>query len=159
LVKQRAAETMRGSEPAASSKVRALQKRRSAQLDRDIKAVEKEMAAVVGKSPALQRDMKLLTSIYGVAFITAAVVLAEIGDLRKFTRARQLTAFVGVSPRHVHSGTSRRGSHLSKEGNGRVRQALYMAATTAVRGDNQMATYYRKLRSDGKPHKPALTAI
>lgn len=159
LVKQRAAETMRGAEQAASSKVRALQKRRSAQLDRDIKALEKEMAAVADKCPALQRDMTLLTSMYGVAFITAAVILAEIGDLREFARARQLTAFAGISPRLVHSGTSRRASHLCKEGNGRVRQALYMAATTAVRGDNQLAAYYRKLRNEGKPHKPALTAI
>jgi transposase len=159
LVQERVAERQRTEEGAASATVRKLQKRRIAQLDRDIQTVEKEMAVTIGREPQLKRDLKLLTSIYGVAFITAAVILAEIGDLRAFKRARQLTAFAGVSPKLLHSGTSRRSSRLCKEGNGRIRKALYMAATTAIRGDNQLAWYYRKLREAGKPHKAALAAI
>lgn len=159
LVQMRVAERLRAEEAAASPTVRKLQKRRLSQLDRDIKSLEKDMAAIVKKSDQLRRDVELLTSIYGVAFLTAAVILAEVGDLRHFTRARQLTAFAGVSPRLMHSGTSLRGSHLCKEGNARIRSALFMAATTAIRGDNQMGHYYRKLRDNGKPHKVALAAI
>lgn len=159
LVQERVAERLRAQESASSATVRKIQKRRMAQLDRDIKALEKDMHEVVQKSPELKRDIDLLTTIYGVAFLTAAVVLAEIGDLRRFARARQLTAFAGVSPRVVQSGTSRHTSHISKDGNGRVRQALYMSATTAIRGDNKFAKEYNAHRANNKPHKQALAPI
>lgn len=159
LVQERVAERQRAEEPAASATVRKLQKRRLAQLDRDIAKIEAEMRALIKSDANASRDVELLTSIYGVAFLTAAVILAEIGDLRRFMRARQLSAFAGISPKLLHSGTSQRRSHLSREGNARVRQALYMAATTAIRGDNQFSIYYQKLRAEGKAHKPALAAI
>ena len=43
----------------------------------------------------------------------AVTVRLELGDLRRFERARQLSAFAGVSPRHFESGTSVR-SRLRK---------------------------------------------
>lgn len=150
LVDERVAERQRADETCACKAVSAMQKRRIEQLDRDIKSIEKNMRGLLTKTPTLKRDYELLTSIYGVAFVTASVILAEIGDLRRFTRARQLSAFAGLCPRLVHSGTSQRGSHLSKDGNRRVREALYMAVSTALRGDNQIAHFHRMLVQKGK---------
>ncbi len=150
LVAERVAERQRAAETTGSDTVKKMQERRVKQLTRDIKTIEAKMRSLIIKAESLERDYELLTSIFGVGFNTAAVLLAEIGDLRKFRRARQITAFVGVSPRLVHSGTSQRSSHLSKDGNGRVRQALYMAVSTALRGDNQIARYHRKLVLSGK---------
>lgn len=126
----------------------------------DIKRVVKEMKQLVQAHPNLKADIELLTSIYGIAFINATTTLAELGDLRRFTRARQLTAFAGMSPRHHQSGTSiRRRSRLCKQGSPRVRQSLYLSAMIAIRGNNNFRTTYQKLLAQGKPKMVALGAI
>jgi transposase len=72
----------------------------------------------------------------------APTILAEIGDLRRFGRARQLTAYAGVSPRVVQSGTSVRGkTRMCKRGDKRVRQALYLSAMATL---NTKTTEYAK---------------
>ncbi len=94
------------------------------------------------------------------AFINATTILAELGDLRRFTLARQLSAFAGMSPQHRQSGTSIRGrSRLCKKGNARVRQCLYLSAMAAIRGNNQLRDTYRRLLAQGKLRMVALGAI
>jgi transposase len=159
LVQERVAENNRAKEPGHPAFVRALQKRRLSQLERDIEKLEQKARELFRKHPALQRDLDLLETIYGVGFLTAALILAELGDLRRFTQARQLTAFAGLSPRITQSGKTRRGTHLCKQGNGRVRQALYMAAVAATRGTTQLAQDYHALCERGKPRMVALGAL
>jgi transposase len=111
---------------------------------------------------ALKRDFALLTSIDGVGPITALTVLAEIGDLRRFERARQLTAYVGVSPQIVRSGTSVRGkTRMCKRGNERVRRALYLSAmaTLNTREPNSLSAMHARLCREGKQGKAALGAV
>lgn len=159
LVAERVAENNRAKETGQPTAVQKLQKRRLTQLDRDIEKLEHKSRELMRKHPALTRDMELLETIYGVGFLTAAIVLAELGDLRRFPQARQLTAFAGLSPRIVQSGKTRRGTHLCKQGNGRVRQALYMAAVAATRGDTQLAHDYHAMVQAGKPRMIALGAL
>jgi transposase len=160
LVAQKTAEGNRAQRPVASKTVLRVQNRRLRQLARDIERVEAAMKEEVRKSPELTRDVRQLTSIYGVGFITAVVVLAELGDLRRFHRARQLTAFAGVTPRVVQSGTSvNEKPHLCKQGNPRVRHALYLAALTATRGRSHLQRCYCRLIEQGKPPKAALGAV
>ena len=122
--------------------------------------VEAEMKRVVEAAPKIAHDVALLSSIYGVGFIVAVVIVAELGDLRRFRKARQLTAFAGVSPRIYQSGTSvARPARMCKKGNPRVRQALYLSALSAVRGRNDLQRTYTRLISQGKPPKAALGAV
>lgn len=160
LVEQLVAEKNRAGEGSDSAVVRRLQKSRLEKLQRDIKRIEKEMKTVVAKHPDLERDAKLIDSIYGVGFITAVAVLAELGDLRRFTRGRQLSAFVGTAPCNQESGSSvRRKPRMSKAGEPRIRALLYMCAMVAVGGDNDFADTYHRLIAAGKPKKAALGAV
>ncbi len=160
LVQQNLALTNRQSEGADTSFVTKAQKRIAAFFQRELKKVEDEMRVLVKSDPELARDVALLTSIYGVAFLTATTILAELGDLRRFERARQLTAFAGLNPRLVQSGSSiNRPAHLSKKGNGTVRKALYMAALTAIKDKGQMQRTYETLIAKGKPKMVALAAV
>ena len=158
LVHERIAENNRAAETEHPA-VRKLQQRRLRQLDRDIAALQERARKLLGQHPALQRDLDLLQTIYGVGFLTAAIILAELGDLRRFKSARQLTAFAGLSPRLQQSGKTRRPTNLYKQGNGRVRQALYMAAVAATRGNTQLARDYHRLCDNGKPRMIALGAF
>jgi transposase len=160
LVAEHVAETNREERGSTSALVRKLHARREQQRQRDIAKVEAEIKRLIEKTPTLQRDFTLLTSIPGVGFITAVVILAEMGDLRRFARARQVTAFAGVSPRIGDSGTSVHARpRLCKKGNGRIRQALYLAAMTSVRGTSYLADTYQRLLQHGKKPMVALGAI
>lgn len=160
LIQQRVAESNRAQELQCSPIVRKLRQKRLRLVQADIERVEEAMRQLVEQTPELQRDIERLSSIYGVGFITAVIVISELGDLRRFERARQLTAFVGLNPRIVQSGTSiSKRARMCKHGNARVRQALYMAAVTTVRGQNDLQRLYAKLLEQGKPPKVALGAV
>lgn len=160
LVRQRTALKNQTKETCQSTFVQKIQTKRLRLLTRDIGRVEEQMKALVGQHEDLKRDIELLITIYGVAFINATTVLAELGDLRRFTLARQLSAFAGMSPQHRQSGTSIRGrSRLCKQGNSRVRQCLYLSALAAIRGNNPLRETYQRLLAQGKPRMVALGAI
>ena len=76
----------------------------------------------------------LLTSIPGIADVTAAKLLAEIPPPDCFERPPQLAAYPGLTPGQHQSGSSvvRRG-RLAKTGNAHLRRALYMPALVALR--------------------------
>ena len=162
LVAQRTALKNRLREKSSSPIVARMQARQLRQLDKDIATVEQEMKRVVLEDEVFKNDFDLLTSIDGVGPITAMTVLAEVGDLRRFERARQLTAYAGVSPRVVQSGTSVRGkTRMCKRGNKRIRQALYLSAmaTLNTKRPNSLSVMHYRLCEGGKPGKAALGAV
>ena len=136
------------------------QQKQLTRLKKDITRVEKAMKDLIKKHDKLAHDIDLLTTIYGIAFISAVTLVAELGDLRRFDKARQLTALSGLSPRQHQSGTRvYRQSRICKQGNPRVHQILYLSAMVAVRGNNQFRTTYQKLIHQGNPKMVALIAI
>jgi len=162
LVTQCTALKNRSREKSSSKIVVRMQKRQLRQLKDDIAEILLEMKCVVNDDQSFKRDFDLLTSIDGVGPITALTILAEIGDLRRFGRARQLTAYAGVSPRVVQSGTSVRGkTRMCKRGNKRVRQALYLSAmaTLNTKKPNTLSAMHHRLCNDGKQGKEALGAV
>jgi transposase len=96
--------------------------------------VEKCMKEVIATSEDLTEKFNNLISIPGIANTTAIAVLAEIGEIDKFLTARQLAAYIGVTPRHKNSGTSVHSKpSIAKIGNAIMRKALYLPAMTAMR--------------------------
>jgi transposase len=160
LVRARVAAANHAGEASVCKMVRSMEKKQLRRLDADIERVERQMKNEADRCPELKRDIDLLCSIYGVGFITAATIRAELGDLRRFYKARQLTAYAGLNPSLRQSGSSVHGRpHLSKKGNPRVRQCLYLAAMVAVRGQNDLQRTYLRLREEGKSAMAALGAV
>ena len=71
--------------------------------------------------------------IPGIGPILALTILAEAGDLRRFSHHRQFLKFCGLDLSTQQSGQFRGTTKLSKYGNARLRCAFWMAATVAVR--------------------------
>jgi transposase len=160
LVQQRTALKNRMQDAAVSKWVRKQEQARLKRLEKDIDRVEKQLQNHVKLHADLQHDVELLRSIPGVGFLTAVVILAEVGDLRSFGQARPLGAFVGLSPEHNESGTSVRGHvRMSKKGNSRARQALYIAAMTTIRYPSVLTSMYERLIAKGKRPISALGAV
>ncbi len=124
-----------------------------------IERIEAQMRLVIQLHEQLRRDYELLTSIPSVGFVTATVVLAEFGDLRRFGSSRQIGAHAGVTPRKVESGKSTRPARMSKRGNARVRQALYMAALSSPQFNPLMRETYHHMVVQGKKRMVAIGAI
>jgi transposase len=160
LVAQRTALANRMKEPLSTLWVRQREAAERNRLDTAVKCAEQRMKKHLKAHPDLARDVELLQTMTGVGFLTAAVILAEAGDLKRFAKARQLSAFAGLSPAHDESGSSVRGrERLCKKGNQRIRIALYLAAITAIRYDNDFARFYHRLNDAGKPPMVAIAAV
>jgi transposase len=69
-----------------------------------------------------------LQALRGVDLVSAATLVAEVGDFRRFATASQLMAFVGLVPSEHSSGGSRRQGRITRTGNGHVRRTLVESA-------------------------------
>lgn len=111
---------------------------------------------------AKQQDetvMKLLETIPGIGPFTAAVLLAEIGDIHKFSNGKSLVAFCGLDPKVKQSGKSlRRNTRLTKRGSPYLRRAVFFAAHVASIHDKELRVYYQKKISEGRKFKEATVA-
>lgn len=86
-----------------------------AYLEEQLALLEAQIHDHVEQFPELKRDRDLLVSIPGIGKLTAARLLAEIGDIRSFSNAKQLAAYAGLTPSHHESGSSiRKRPRMSK---------------------------------------------
>jgi transposase len=72
--------------------------------------------------------VQALMSLRGVALLTAATLVAELGDLHRFATARQLMGYLGLVPSEDSTGDKRKQGGITKMGNGLARKALVEAA-------------------------------
>jgi transposase len=69
-----------------------------------------------------------LQALRGVALIIAVTVVAEVGDMQRFSNPKQLMAFLGLVPGEHSSGGKTRPRGITKTGNRTVRSLLFEAA-------------------------------
>ena len=72
----------------------------------NIALVRQEMINLAKQLP----EYNVVTAMYGVGEVTAAQLIAEIGDIRNFPRRSSLTAFAGIDPGVDQSGKKNSGS-------------------------------------------------
>ena len=107
----------------------------------------------------------LLRSVPGIGPITAAMIHAEIGDIKRFPSVKQLTAFAGLDPSVYESGTFKANQNrISKRGSAYLRTALYQATVAGIskqiHGPRNpiLSQFYQQKRLEGKPAKVAIVA-
>jgi len=121
-----------------------------AYLNAEIKRTEKQISDHIDNHPDLKQQCRLLESIPGIAKRTATKLLAEIEDLGKYSSARQVAAYAGLTPRNNRSGTIRGRTRLSKIGNARVRKALFLPAMVAKQYNPIVRSFCQRLANNGK---------
>lgn len=127
---------------------------------------------------------KALMAHRGVSLVVAATTVGELGDLTRFTRARDLMGFVGLVPSLDASGLRHRAGAITKTGNAHVRRCLVEAAWAyrhparrsvelqrrlegqsdevqqiSWKAQVRLCGRYRKMRARGKQHNKVVTAI
>lgn len=124
-------------------------------LEFQIEAADRHVASLLDGELA-----RRLRTIPGVGPSIAATLLAEIGDITRFTDFDQLLAYAGVHPAERSSG--RKGAnpetawHMSKAGNSHLRAAAYRMAVVGVQHNPVIAAHYARKRAAGKSKMNAL---
>lgn len=87
----------------------------------------------------------------GIGLVTAAIILAEIGDPSRYSNASQLIKLAGTQPVLNTSGRKTRSkTPMSKKGRPRLRTALYFAVMRLIQNDDNFARIYRRFRMRDK---------
>lgn len=129
-----------------------------ADLTKQIKLLEDELHRLIK-----QNDANLYTrlqSIPGIGKSTAMFLIVISDSFAKFESAKQFTCYVGLSPAEKRSGTSVRGrSGISKQGNGKLRNLLFMCSFNACKSNKACRGLYERIVAKGKSKKLALIAV
>lgn len=129
-------------------------------LNDEIKKLDEQITDHIDQHPGLKHDADLITSIPGVGITTAARVLGQIGDLRRFDNAKAFAAFLGVTPRQRLSGSSIQGrTMMSRTGSSTLRAALYMPSLVARRHNPLLRNFAERLLSTGMAKKAVIGAV
>jgi transposase len=125
-------------------------------IDKQIAAIEAEIARLVDSDDDWKRKTQVLTSVPGVGKITAASLIADLPELGQLNRA-QIVSLAGLAPFNHDSGKLK-GKRAIGGGRVTIRNALYMAALSAMRCNPALKEFAQRLNQKGKLFKVRITA-
>ena len=121
-----------------------------------ISDLEDEMNALVSND---ERGRKLL-DVHGVGLITAACLLAWVGDAKQFKSGRDLAAWIGLVPKQASTGGKTTLLGIGKRGNSRLRCNLIHGARSALQWHidkpSRWSTWAQELKATKKPNVVAV---
>lgn len=134
-------------------------------IQKAIKSIEKQMTALEQKMQQLIIQYhgsmyERLQTIPGLGPKTALLLIVLTGGFTKFSDARQLCSYIGISPRIFESGTSVKGrSRIAKMGMSKARAMLYVCSWSAKKHNESCKQLYDRLVEKGKARRLALIAV
>ncbi|MEI4605928.1 IS110 family transposase [Bacillus cereus] len=106
----------------------------------------------------------IILSLPGVGPNTTVRLMAEIGDMARFTSHKQLNAYAGIDIRRYQSGKTLFKDRINKRGNKHLRKLLFLIIQNMIKqrrySQNHIVEYYDKLKTQpyNKCHKVASIA-
>lgn len=125
---------------------------RSGALSADIAALDREIAGLVRPLAGP------LLAIPGCGALTAAKLIGEIGDVRRFASAAKLAMHAGVAPIPASSGIRHR-HRLNRHGNRQINAALHRIAVNQGRWNPPTRDYLERRQAGGDSRKEAVRAL
>src|SRR5690606_9328083 len=98
-------------------------------VDQRISSVTRQIEALADREDRARR----LMTIPGIGPMAATALLAAVGDGRQFRRARELAAWLGLTPKEHSTGGKTTLLGISKRGNRYVRKLLVHGARSCFR--------------------------
>ncbi|MNF99947.1 Transposase IS116/IS110/IS902 family protein [compost metagenome] len=127
-------------------------------VERRMDEVLKEIRQQIDDDDDLRGKRDLLVSIDGISDKTAALLLAELGDVSRFDSARAVVAFAGLNPRLQESGKHKGQVRISRMGSALLRAGLYMPAISAMTHNKAIRALRNRLEEKGKAGKQIICA-
>lgn len=134
-------------------------------LKRSLKSLQKEIKLLESKLTELVREehqdlLSRLETIPGLGRKTSIMLIVLTDGFNRFEKAGELCSFAGLTPIIRQSGSSVRGqARISKMGNGKLRNLLFMCSFTASQHNKSCREIYERITAKGKSKKLALMAV
>jgi len=122
-----------------------------------VDAKRTKLKAAELKATVLARGSTLL-EVPGVGPAGAARILADVGDIARFTNRNRFASWTGAAPLDASSGQQIR-HRLSRAGNRRMNHVLHIAAIVQLRHDTEGRAYHRRKLAEGKTPLEALRCL
>jgi len=103
--------------------------------------------AVAQANPEIRAVIEALQSLRGVAQMTAATIVCELGSLSRFESPRQLMGYSGLVSREHSSGNRIQRGAITKTGNAHLRRVLVEAAWAYQHRPNVTGYLLRRQKS------------
>lgn len=126
-------------------------------IEEQIKEIDKEIREA---SKRYKREKEILKSIEGIGEYASSLIIAEIGDIRRFRSAEALISYAGLCPSVKQSGGKKIYGSITKEGNKRLRWILVECVHIHInRNDrSQITRYYKRKRREKVKGKAIIAA-
>ena len=129
-------------------------------IEKSLKQIEKQLDEMVKQDENLSKSYKLLVSVPGVGKVTAINLICFTNEFTLYKNAKQLACYCGVAPFEHTSGTSVRGrTRVSHMANKTLKTNLNLGAWSIIRGNNEIAEYYKRKIGEGKKEISVINAI
>jgi len=140
--------------------------------------------AIVGMPARMRAVVDALQSLRGIAKVSAVTVVAELGEISRFERPKQLMGYAGIVSREHSSGNRERRGSITKSGNAHLRRIVVEAAwayrhrpakgpelrrrqenqseevkAIAWKAQHRLHARYRNLAARGKNKQKVVTAV
>ena len=127
-----------------------------------ISSTVEELRTKMNETASKLPEYPIVMEMKGVGTSLGPQIMAEIGDVMRFTHKSAITAFAGVDPGVNESGDYKKKSvHTSKRGSSQLRKSLFQVMEVLVKTMPQEDPVYRfidKKRGEGKPYYVYMTA-
>jgi transposase len=123
--------------------------------DSFIKDLEKQMKNHLNEIPYSHS----ILSIKGIGEVTAAGLIGEVGDFRKFSTISEITKLAGLNLYEISSGRKKGQRRISKRGRSYLRKILFFASINMVKRQGILHAPYQQMLARGTPKIKALIAM
>jgi len=110
-----------------------------------IAQIQSLLHKAVDQDLELKEKLEKIQTIKGVGFETSVHIISETNGFELFKNIRQVVSYAGLDVEHRESGTFKGRTKISKKGNSRIRQALYMPAMSAARTNKPIKALYERV--------------
>jgi transposase len=127
------------------------------EIDEKIRILDAEISM---KVKPFEEDLKIVLSVPGMGLISAATILAEMGDFRDFSSADKMAMYFGIVPSVYQSAGKLRTGKITKLGSKHMRRILVEVAhaISRTKKSSRLKRFYlRVLARSGK--KAATVAL
>jgi transposase len=127
-------------------------------LEKESEIIEESLLVLVKTD--YQEMLTKIESIPSIGRKTAVMLVVLTDGFTRFESASQLCSFCGLTPVIRQSGTSiNRRSRISKIGNAKLRNLLFMCSFTAFKHNKACKAIFDRITNQGKSRKLALIAV
>ena len=132
---------------------------------REVEMLRKELLSISNDIRKLMRSKTykqlyyLLRTVTGIGPLTAAALITEIGDMKRFPSFYDLNSFIGLMPMEHSSGERELRGRITIRKHRQLRSELVECAWAAKRNDPALALYYSEQVKRGKNGKAAIVKV